>query len=210
MKKIIAIAFAAFTLNSMAQSFEGSIEFVHENAKGSTKNIYYAKNELVRLEQFSKTTNKPEGAFVFDTKSKTIKFISHGRKVWGEYKPETAPILKGTPEITKGGTKKLVGIVCQEYTVVYKEENLKIVYYIAKGKYDFFNEVINLWNRKDKQSTVYRALIKELPKGSIPMLSIEYGADGKQVSKLEVVKIKTLDLLPEEVSVPEDYKKFQE
>ncbi len=210
MKKIIAIVFAAFALNSNAQSFEGSVEFVHENAKGATKNIYYAKDELVRLEQFSKTTNKPEGAFVFDTKSKTIKFISHGRKVWGEYKPENAPVLKGTPEITKGGTKKLVGLVCQEYTVFFKEENLKIVYYIANGKYDFFNNVINLWNRKDKQSTVYRMLIKELPKGSIPMLSIEYGADGKQVSKLEIVKIKKLDLLPEEVAVPENYKKFQE
>ncbi len=210
MKKIIAIIFATITLSSVAQSFEGTVEFNHENSKGTTKNIYYVKDELVRLEQFSKTTGKPEGAFVFDIKNNLIKFISHGRKVWGDYKPENSPLLKGTPEIVKGGTKKIAGQVCQEYTVSYKEENLKIVYYIAKGKYDFFNPLVDLWNRKDKQSTVYRALLKELPKGSMALLSIEYGADGKQVSKLEVAKIKSQDLLPEEVAVPEDYKKFQE
>jgi hypothetical protein len=210
MKKIIATIFAAFALAGNAQSFEGTIEFNHENSKGTTKNVYYAKDELVRLEQFSKNTGKPEGAFVFDTKNKTIKFISHGRKVWGDYKPETAPVLKGTPEITKGGTKKIAGLTCQEHIVIYKEENLKLVYFIAKGKYDFFNEVINLWNRKDKQSTVYRLLAKELPKGSIPVLSIEYGPDGKQVSKLEITKIKASELMPEDVAVPEEYKKFQE
>jgi hypothetical protein len=210
MKKIIATIFTTIALSNMAQSFEGTVEFNNDNAKGSTKNIYYVKDELVRLEQFSKSTGKPEGAFVFDTKNSIIKFISHGRKVWGDYKPENAPVLKGTPEIVKGSMKKIAGQNCQEYTVTYKEENLKIVYYITKGKFDFFNPVVNLWNRKDKQSTVYRALAKELPKGSMPMSSVEYGADGKQVSKLEITKIKSQDLLPEEVAVPEDYKKFQE
>jgi hypothetical protein len=210
MKQLFTVLLSSLVLTTYAQSFEGTVEFNHENTKGSTKNIYYVKDNLVRLEQFSKTTSKPEGAFVFDLKINNIKFISHGRKVWGDYKPETAPVLKGSPEITKGGMKKLQGQNCQEYTVEYKEENLKIVYYIAKGKFDFFNPLVTLWNRKDKQSTVYRMLMKELPKGSIPMLSIEYGADGKQVSKLEIKKIKDQDLLPEEVAVPEDYKKFQE
>ena len=81
------------------------------------------------------------------------------------------------------------------------------MYYI--DKFDFFVPVVKMWNRKDKQS-IYFNQIKDLPKGAMPMASYETTIDGKTVSKLEMTKIekKTLELT--QVSVPADYKKFEQ
>ncbi|MEO6303834.1 MAG: hypothetical protein ABIP51_11750, partial [Bacteroidia bacterium] len=70
--------------------------------------------------------------------------------------------------------------------------------------------VIKLWNRKDKQS-VYFNQIKDLPEGSMPLLSEEKQlSDGKLLTKLEVVKIGRT--VPEQASleVPPNYNKFDQ
>jgi hypothetical protein len=69
--------------------------------------------------------------------------------------------------------------------------------------------MVRLWNRKDKQS-IYFNQIKDLPKGAMPLASYETSIDGKVVSVLEMTKIdkKTLELT--QVSVPADYKKFEQ
>ena len=210
MKKLkLFVAACAISTAAFAQ-FEGTIEFRMETKKDTTTNIYYIKGENVKLDQIGKKSGKVEGSFVFDLKEKKIKFVNPARKVWGDHKSETPPTIKGTCAVTKGtGAKTVCGKKCVDYTVKNTDENTTIVYWITTDNFGFFSQLVTLWNRKDKQS-VYFNQIKDLPKGSMPLLSIETDGTGAQVSKLEAVKIEKKAIDASQISIPSDYKKFEQ
>jgi len=209
MKKLkLFIAALAFSTAAFAQ-FEGSIEFKMETKKDTTTNVYYVKGNNVKLDQIGRKSGKVEGSFVFELADKKIKFVNPARKVWGD-KSETPPVTKGTFEVAKGKSSKVVcGKKCVDYTVKNTEDNTQVVYWISTESFDFFVPLVKLWNRKDKQS-VYFNQIKDLPKGSMPMLSYETTLDGAAVSKLEVIKVDKKAIDASQVSVPADYKKFEQ
>lgn len=212
MNKIkLLVAGIACSVVAMAQSFEGTIEFRMETSKDTTTNIYYVKGNDVKLDQIGKKSGKVEGSFVFDLANNQVKFVNPVRKVWGEHKSETPPVSKGQFVSAKGaGTKTVQNVKCVEYTVKNAEENTIVTYWIATGKYDFFIPLVKLWNRKDKQS-IYFNQLKDLPKGSMPLLSEERQiSDGKLVSKLEVTKLNKSTVDAAKVAVPADYKKFEQ
>ena len=196
---------------AVAQSYEGSVEFKMETNKDTTANIYYVKGNTIKLDQIGRKSGKVEGSFVFDLAENKVKYVNPTRKVWGEHKSETVPVIKGTCVATKGTNTKLIqGQKCVEYTVKNTEENTQVTYWISSGKYDFFMPLVKLWNRKDKQS-VYFNQIKDLPKGSMPLLSEEKTiSDMKIVSKLEVSKIAKGSMDASKISIPADYNKFEQ
>lgn len=209
LRLVLTPIFFLITFVSFAQ-FEGVIEFKMQTKKDTTINIYYIKSDHIKLDQLGKKSGKVEGSFVFDLTNKQIKFVNPGRKVWGEHKSETPAVIKGTCEVTKTkNVKTVLGRKCNEYIVKNTEENTQISYWICTEKFDFFVPMVRLWNRKDKQS-IYFNQIKDLPKGAMPLASYETSIDGKVVSILEMTKIdkKTLELT--QVSVPADYKKFEQ
>jgi hypothetical protein len=212
MNKIkLLVASLSLSLIAIAQSYEGSIEFKMETSKDTTTNIYYIKGNTVKLDQIGKKSGKVEGSFVFNTQTNEIKFVNPVRKVWGEHKSETPPVIKGTCTSTKGvNTKTIHGQKCVEYVVKNTEENTQITYWIVSGKYDFFVPLVKAWNRKDKQS-VYFNQIKNLPKGSMPLLSEEkLISDGVLISKLEVSKINKSIIDASKLTIPAEYKKFEQ
>jgi hypothetical protein len=210
MKKL-KLFVAAFALSTGAfAQFEGTIEFRMETKKDTTTNIYYLKGEDVKLDQIGKKSGKVEGSFVFDLKAKKIKFVNPARKVWGDHKSETPPSIKGTCVVTKGKDMKTVcGKKCADWTVKNTDENTQIVYWISTDNFTFFAPLVSLWNRKDKQS-VYFNQIKDLPKGAMPLLSIETDLAGAQLSKLEAIKIEKKVIEASQISIPSDYKKFEQ
>jgi hypothetical protein len=212
MKKFkLLLAFVSVSFFGIAQSFEGVVEFKMETNKDTTTNIYYVKGNDVKLDQLGRKSGKVEGSFVFDLGKNQIKFVNPVRKVWGEHKSETIPVVKGSCLVSKGsGTKTIQGQKCVEYKVKNTEENLEITYWITTGKFDFFVPLVKIWNRKDKQS-VYFNQIKDLPKGSMPMLSEERQlSDGSLISKLEVSKISKSPVDASKLSIPAEYKKFEQ
>jgi len=212
MNKIkLLVATLSLSVMAIAQSYEGSIEFRMETTKDTTTNIYYVKGHDVKLDQIGRKSGKVEGSFVFNTETNEIKFVNPVRKVWGEHKSETAPVIKGACVSTKGANTKMVqGQKCTEYIVKNTEENTQITYWIVSGKYDFFAPLVKAWNRKDKQS-IYFNQIKDLPKGSMPLLSEEKTiSDGKLISKLEVSKITKGNIDAAKLSIPAEYKKFEQ
>ena len=209
----IKLLVASFSLSviAIAQSYEGSIEFKMETSKDTTTNIYYVKGHDVKLDQIGKKSGKVEGSFVFNTQTNEIRFVNPLRKVWGEHKSETAPVIKGTCVSSKGtNTKTLHGQKCAEYVVKNIEENTQITYWIVSGKYEFFVPLVKAWNRKDKQS-IYFNQLKDLPKGSMPLLSEEKSiSDGTLISKLEVSKINKSTIDASKLIIPAEYKKFEQ
>ncbi|MES2131689.1 MAG: DUF4412 domain-containing protein [Bacteroidota bacterium] len=212
MNKIkLLVASLTLSIASVAQNFEGTIEFKMETNKDTTTNIYYVKGNDVKLDQIGRKSGKVEGSFVFDLATNQVKYVNPVRKVWGEHKSETVPTIQGTCVSSKSGAiKTLQGQKCTEYVVKNTEENTEIAYWIAPGKYDFFAPMVKAWIRKDKQS-IYFNQIKDLPKGSMPLLSEERTiSDGKLVSKLEVSKMTKGGIDAAKLSIPADYKKFEQ
>ncbi len=212
MNKIkLLLASLSLSVMAIAQSYEGSIEFKMATGKDTTNNVYYVKGNTVKLDQIGKRSGKVEGCFIFDLASNEIKSLNPGRKVWSEHKSETAPMIKGTCVSTKGtNTKMIQGQKCTEYIVKNTEENTVITYWIVTGKYDFFSPMVKIWNRKDKQS-IYFNQIKDLPKGSMPMMSEEkLISTGETVTKLEVTKLNKSSIDASKVSIPAEYKKFEQ
>lgn len=212
MNKIkLLVAGLSLSVMAVAQSFEGTIEFKMSTSHDTTTNIYYVKGHDVKLDQIGKKSGKVEGSFIFNTETNDIKYVSPVRKVWGQHVSETLPMVKGTCVSSKGTNTKMVqGQKCAEYIVKNTEENTQITYWIVSGKYDFFAPIVKSWNRKDKQS-IYFNLIKDLPKGSMPLLSEEKSiSDGALVSKLEVTKMSKGNIDASKISVPADYKKFEQ
>ena len=104
-------------------------------------------------------------------------------------------------------TKTLHGYKCTGYTVKSKGDNAQITYWLAGSNFNFFDPSVMLWNRKDKASVYYRA-IKET-KGMMPLLSIESDLNGKENSRLEVIKVEKKVLEPSVLEIPKDYKKME-
>jgi len=211
MRKILLIcAIWAFFTQLGAQGFNGTIEFRYSTLKDTSRNIYHVKNKLVRLDNYSrKKSNVVEGSFLFDLDTKEVKILSPKRKIWGLQKSETPPLLTGECVVTKSkAIKTISGHKCSEYIVKNTGENTVITYWVAQGKFTFFSPLIELWNRKDKQS-IYYAQLKDLPAGSMPLMSVEKHIDtGKTITKLEVVKISKTAPPDQYFKVPADYTKF--
>jgi hypothetical protein len=193
----------------LAQPFAGSIEFRYATQNDTNTNVYHVKNNLVKLDQYSKKGNNTiEGSFLFDLQAKEIKFLAPKRKLWGKQKSDTPQLINGQCVVTKGkNVKTIAGQKCNEYVVKNTDENTVVTYYITQDKYNFFIPMLKLWNRKDKQA-IYFGQIKGLPEGSMPMMSEERQLDNnRMLTKLEVVKI-TKTPPPDEVfAIPKDYSK---
>ncbi|MCX8079956.1 MAG: DUF4412 domain-containing protein [Bacteroidia bacterium] len=212
MKNIAIVVFTSFVMFSLAQSFNGNIEFKYFNLKDTGTYIYWVKNNKVKLDQNSKKTpGAIDGSFVFDMNEKKVFFVNPKRKVWGEQKSELPPIIKGSCEVQKTSNSKTIqGYKCFEYIVKNTAENTEISYWITQeGKFDFFIPMLILWNRKDKQS-IYFNQIKNLPPGSMPLLSEERQISDKRViTKLEVVKVNNMTPDDSKLQIPSDYEKFE-
>ncbi len=212
MKKLF-ICFTFFYFNLLlikAQEFSGAINFKYATVYDTTLNVYYVKNQVVRLDQFARKKNIVEGSFIFNLKSNEVQCLNPKRKLWAPQKNTSPQIIKGECIVTKGHKTKIIAdLKCTEYIVKNTVEDLVISYWIAHTNFNFFSSLINLWNRKDKQSVYFRT-IKGLEIGCMPMLSEEKQiSSGKSISKLEVTKISLI--IPKEVSlkIPSDFSKFE-
>ena len=197
-----------FSFVSVAQSFEGTIEFKKSTTIDTTNYVYTVKGNLVRIDEIGAKSRKVEGSFLVDLDAKTMKFLNHERKLYGDQNTASAPAIKGNCTVKKGqNVKNLQGYKCVEYIVTNNEENTQITYYIADGKFSFFEKLLRQLNRKEK-SAIYFLQISDV-KNMFPMLSIQTDLSGKEVGKLEVTKITKKEVDPSLFEIPKGYNKFE-
>src|ERR1700739_2971577 len=162
MKKILSLSAAVMLFAGAAfsqKSFEGQIDFMQYNGIDTTYFSYYVKTHNVKIVNTDIKTNNDEGIYLIDLTTKTTLALSPIRKIYKD-QPSTAPVKpSGTPKVTKtANTKTINGLKCTEYDVVDAEEGIKVVYWIARGDYEFFLPMMNILNRKDKFSQYYMAI----------------------------------------------------
>ncbi|HEX8517463.1 MAG TPA: DUF4412 domain-containing protein [Bacteroidia bacterium] len=200
---MIAVAFSA-----SAQPFQGVIEFKKQTSTDTTNFIYYVKDNQVKIDEIGTKSHKVEGTFLIDMDAKTMVSLNHDRKLYMTNNNPAAPTIKGTCVVKKGqNVKNLQGYKCQEYVVTNQEEGHIITYWLADGKFTFFEKMLRQLNRKDK-SSVYFLQIQDV-KNMFPMLSVQTDLTGKEVTKLEVTKITKKELDASMFEVPKGYNKFE-
>lgn len=204
----VLVTVIAFSFTGIAQSFEGIIEFKKSSTIDTTSYVYTVKNNMVRIDEIGSKSRKVEGSFLVDLDAKTMKFLNHDRKLYGDQNTPAAPVIKGTCTVKKGqNVKNLQGFKCVEYIVTNNEEATQITYYVADGKFSFFEKLLRQLNRKEK-SAIYFLQIAEI-KNMFPMLSMQTDLAGKETSRLEVTKITKKEVDPAVFEIPKGYNKFE-
>jgi hypothetical protein len=204
---IVAIMIAC-AFSAAAQSFEGIIEFKKQTPSDTTNYIYYVKDNMVRIDEIGSRSHKVEGTFLVNMTDKTMISLNHERKLYMTQNNPASPVLKGTCVVKKGqNVKNLQGYKCVEYTVTNQDEGTIITYWIADGKFTFFEKMLRQLNRKDK-SSVYFLQIQDI-KNMFPMLSVQTDLAGKEQVKLEVTKITKKVVDAAMFEIPKGYNKFE-
>ncbi len=207
--KFTATVVLLFTVcvGAFGQGFEGVIEFKKFSALDTNNYVYYIKGDNVRIDEIGARSHKVSGTFLIALDAKTMKGLDHDKKLYTEQAMRAAPAIAGTCEVKKGTTvKNLQGYKCTEYIVTNTEEKTIITYYVADGKFVFFEKLLRMLNRKEKSSQ-YFLQIKDI-KNMFPMLSIQTDLTGKETGKLEVTKITKKEIDSSMFEVPKGYKPF--
>jgi len=192
---------------SSAQSFEGVIKFQKQTDVGNTNYVYYIKGDNIRIDELDNNGNV-DGTFLVNLKAKTMLSLNYERKLYMDNKrPADAPV-NGKCEITKTkNVKVIMGYNCREYIVKNTAENTQVSYWIAEKKFNFFQGLLKVLNRKDKSSVYYQQIIGL--KEAFPFSSVETTiSDKKQVNRMDVTEIKAKVLNASLFEVPKEFRKF--
>ena len=208
MKKVIFGLIALFSsLGILAQGFEGTIEFKKKTAFDTLHYVYYIKADKERTDEIGSKSKKVDGSFLIDLKAGTMLSLSHERKMYLEQKPPAPTTPGGECKVEKTKSQKVIlGYKCSEVTVKNSAENANITYYLAAGKFTFFNKMLKLLNRKDKFSTYYLTIPGT--EGMFPVLAIMKTNDGNETERMEATKIEKKALDVKMFDVPQGYTKF--
>ena len=198
----------SFSTTVFSQSFEGVIEFKKASTTDTTNYVYYVKDNMVRIDEIGSKSHKVEGTFLVDMNAKTMKSLNIDRKLYMDQPTPSAPVIKGTCQVKKGqNVKNLQGFKCTETIVTNNDEGTVITYWLADGKFTFFEKLLRQLNRKDK-SSVYFLQIPDT-KNMFPMLSTQTDLTGKETGRLEVTKISKKTIDASVFDVPKGYNKFE-
>ena len=207
-KKIALSVLTAGLLSFGAQSqFEGVIEFEKNVGNVHVNYRYFVKGDHIRIEEVA-PDGEVEGIQLIDLKEGTMYAISPEQKLYMEA-PNRRPAADFDAEVEKTGKTKVInGVKCKQIIVTSKAKDRKIVYWVAKGDYDFFIPMLKALNRKENQSLFFQKI--EGIDGYFPMLSQEYIlSSNRLVSELKTTEVKKQTNEANIFEIPSDYKKFE-
>ncbi len=196
--------------NDQTKSFEGSIKFIQKMFNDTNYYTYHIKNNKVRLDVHENCNDceELENSMLFDLNKKTITAINPSRKLYINVPTKTFadPLSKNFKIIKSKNNKKIQGYKCYQWRVKNISENTEIAYWVTEDNFDFFEDLLYLWNRSEKHA-LYFLQIPDI-KGFFPLLSVERTALREQKMRLEVVEIikKPIDNIVFEI--PKTYRSY--
>jgi hypothetical protein len=197
-----------FLQTSLLLAFEGELTITQIKYRDTTYYKYYVKNNLIRIDEFN-TKNEITGTLLFDLDKQKAYAINHLRKLYIDYQPNTLSrdysmsIVRKTNE-----NKKINGFSCDKWTVTNPSLDTKAVFWVTNGKYDFYLQLLLLWQKKDRLSQFYLQI--PASKGYIPILAEEYYTkNNKLKSKLEITAINNKKIDDSVFAIPDEYIKYE-
>ena len=208
MKKhiLVLFLFSAISVISIAQPFEGVMDFNKISAVDTIKYRYYVKGNNVRIEEMNKK-GVIAGIMLVDLVKGNILALSPDRKMYMEAPALSKPIITGKVEVNKtSGTKIINGYTCKLWRMRNKAENTEVSYWVAEDKFDFFNGLLKVLNRKDKLSVYFMQAPTVVGAMALEATERNLLRDFKNAIVTTKIEKKVLDASL--FSIPAEYKKY--
>lgn len=207
-KMLLSLLLVGFILSSLAQPFEGVIDF--RKTAGEEK-IYYSytvKGNKVRIDEKSEDGKAIIATLLVDLSSKEIFALSHDRKLFMKREPKTTERVAGSPKIVRSGNRRFIqGFDCEQWRVKNEAENTEISYWVTKGNYDFFLPLLGVLGRKDRFATYYLSIPDR--EGYFPVDAVERDVQRNEKGRLEVIQITEKKLEADFFVVPKNYMQME-
>jgi hypothetical protein len=185
--------------------FEGKIKCVQQNKVDTVFYTFTIKGKKIRLDEI---TNGEENSLIFDLEKQTIVALKASKKL---YKYEHVMPYTNTEnnkyEIIKSNNSKIInGYKCYQWRVRSTEQNTEIAYWVANDNFDFFEDFLKLWNRREKLFSFFL----KLPdiSGVFPMLQVERTLLRDERSRQVVLAVEKQEVKDEVFAIPEDFKNY--
>ena len=191
----------------LAQGFEGTIEFKKIKKGKESTYIYYVKGDYVRLEEFGSNRTIVDIALI-NLKEKKVYLLSPERKSYMVLNTmySNKDMSKTRVEM-KTDAKSILGRPCKIWVVSNPDLNARVTYWVTKGNFDFFVQLLDVLKRKDYHSLFFQQVPEAV--GYFPMVSTWTDLNGVQVERLEVTKIDERVLRGNFFSIPDDFEEIK-
>jgi hypothetical protein len=208
MKKhiLVLFLFSAISVLSIAQPFEGVMDFNKISVVDTIKYRYYVKGNNVRIEEMNKK-GVIAGIMLVDLAKGSILALSPDRKMYMEVPALSKPAVTGKVEVNKTAGKKIInGYTCKLWRMRNKAENTEVSYWVAEDKFDFFNSLLKVLNRKDKLSVCFMQAPTVVGAMALEATERNLLRDFKNAIVTTKIEKKVLDASL--FSIPAEYKKY--
>ncbi|HAW52772.1 MAG TPA: hypothetical protein DCX54_10675 [Flavobacteriales bacterium] len=205
--RTLLIIFISSLTFANAQGYEGTIEF-NKLKKGKVSSyIYYVKGDFVRLEEYGTNKTIVDIALI-NLKEKKVYLLSPERKSYMILNTMySSKDMSKTRVEMKNESKTIMGRSCKKWVVSNPDLNATVTYWVTKGNFDFFVQLLDVLRRKDYQSLFFQQVPEA--QGYFPMVSTWTDMNGVQIEQLEVTKIDERVLRGNFFTIPEDYEEIK-
>jgi hypothetical protein len=204
---VIYLIAGGLTQANAQADFEGTIDFKLQNKTELMNYTYSVKGDKVKIDQLNVKTKKLENSFIVNLTTQRLIAINHDHKLWSEQTATVKATPPGRTEVIKTTNIKLIqGYTCTEYIVKNKVDGLELSYWVTPGKFDFFDKLLTVMNRRDKFS-LYYLQIPDI-KGMFPFLAIMSPITKMEKERLELTNIETKKIESSIFNIPPGYIKL--
>jgi len=207
---LLVIIFLLCSAVLKAEPFEGLIKFRQYTSYDTTLLRYSIRNNKIRINKYNNEGRLLECLLV-DTEKEKVTALNPERKLYRPLEPEeikTTDKAGNYDVIRRGNHKKINGVKCYQWRVRSRENNTEIAYWVARKRFDFFHDLIELLERTNK---IYE-FFSEIPgkKGIFPLLSVERTLLRKERQRIAVAEITHKSMDESLFEIPDDYRMVRE
>jgi hypothetical protein len=200
----ISIVFPLFSLFA----FEGIISYVKESKYDTTYNIYYIKDNNVRIEEYDKDKNL-QNVVLIDINKETSILINPEKKQYKENNKcdQLKKLFDNNFEINKTDNYKIInGVKCFQWRVRNTQLNTEISYWVTQSKIEFYNNLLNNLYSSENSNIFFMQIPDN--KGYYPMVTEERTLLRDEKQRTTLVDIKSKQMNNNLFIIPSNYKLF--
>lgn len=186
--------------------FEGVIYFQKMENKEVTFFKYYIKGDKVRIEDVNEG-GLLNGILLIDLENASLKMLSCSAQMYIDV-PVSPESEKPNIKIDKTGDKKIIsGKECELWNVVNTSNHTTFDFWVGEGDYSFFTPMLKVINRNDNIALAWLSTM--VGNSYFPFEGVEYSSTGKEITKLEVLKVNEKELDSNLFEIPSNYSLFE-
>jgi len=206
-KYLLTSLFLLFlSLSSFANPFEGIIYFQKSDEKQVNFFRYYVKGDKVRIEDVDEN-GELNGILLIDMSKVSLKMLSCSAQLYIDV-PISEQVETPKVKITRTGEMKMVvGKECEKWKIIDTEKFSSFEFWVNEGNYPFLTPMLRMLNRNDNIALAWVSLL--VGDNYFPFEGIEYSSTGKEITRLQVIDIKEVELKDDLFDIPSNYSLFE-